>query len=260
MIHLTAKLSEDLVDLIQAGAVQIDGVEANPWFDVKQVRAYRRQLPGWTFYFHHGDLVSQLKWVAGTGKRLREYIECTQTPWLSFHCSLLPPGYVRVGIKLGWYPPSPNPGRAVRRFVAGVEKLQGLNLPILLENMPAFPTTKYAFETSEETISEILGLTRADLLLDIAHARVVASVLGLDVHEYLGGLPLEKTRQIHISGPRAKGGTLYDAHEELMEEDYRLLAWVLERSEPEVVTLEYFKGKQRLREQLVRIRDLIGTV
>jgi uncharacterized protein (UPF0276 family) len=260
MIQLTAKVSDGLVELIQSGAVEMDGVEANPWFEIEQVRAYRRQLPGWRFTFHHGDLVSQLKWVPGTGKRLREYIESTRTPWLSFHCSLLPPGYVRVGTKLGWYPPSPDPDRAVKSFVAGVERLRGLNLPILLENMPSFPTTKYAFETSTETISEILALTGADLLLDIAHARVVASVFDRDVHDYLGGLPLEKVRQIHVSGPRAKGGTLYDAHEVLEEEDYRLLAWVLARCEPEVVTLEYFEGKQELREQLVRLKDLIASV
>jgi uncharacterized protein (UPF0276 family) len=259
VIKLTAKLSDGLVELVRSGAVDVDGVEANPWLDVQQVRAHRYQLPDWTFYFHHGDLVSQLKWVPGTGARLREYIEVTQTPWLSFHCSLLPPGYVRVGTKLGWYPPSPNPARSVERFVAGVDKLKGLNLPILLENMPSFPTTQYAFETSAETISEILAQTGADLLLDLAHARVVASVFGLDLHNYLTGFPLEKVKQIHTSGPRERGGVLYDAHEVLAEEDYRLLAWVLERSDPEVVTLEYFKGKQRLREQLVRIRDIVGA-
>jgi len=257
MMQLTAKLSDDLVELIQSGAVRIDGVEVSPWFDIERIRAYRQQLPGWTFYFHHGDLVSRLKWAPGTGDRLREYIESTQTPWLSFHCSLLPPGYVTVAKKLGWYLPSPRPARSVKSFVAGVDKLRGLNLPILLENMPSFSTNKYAFETSVENISDILALTDAGLLLDLAHARVVASVFGLDVHDYLGGLPLERVRQIHTSGPRAREGTLYDAHEELEETDYRLLAWVLERSEPEVVTLEYFGGKQRLREQLIRIREII---
>jgi len=256
---LTAKLSGGLVELIQSGAVQIDAVEANPWLGIEQIRAYRRQLPGCTFYFHHAGLASRVAWMPRTVRLLREYIESTQTPWLSFHCALLPPGYVRVATRLGWYLPPPNPARAVERFVAGVEKLRGLNLSILLENMPSFPTKKYAFETLVETISEILARTGADLLLDIAHARVVASVYGLDVRQYLAGLPLEKTRQIHVSGPRAKGGVLYDAHEELEEEDYRLLAWVLERCEPEVVTLEYFRDKHRLREQLVRIRLLLTS-
>ena len=134
-----------------------------------------------------------------------------------------------------------------------------MDLPILIENMPAFPTRKYAFETSAESISEILARTGADLLLDLAHARVVASVFGRDVHDYLAELPLEKVRQIHTSGPREKGGVLHDAHEVLEEQDYRLLAWVLERCDPEVVTLEYFKDKHRLGEQLVRIRELVSA-
>ena len=259
MIKLTAKLSDDLVELVHSGAVEIDGVEANPWLDAEQVRAYRRQLPESTFYFHHADFATRLAWMPGTGRRLREYIEATQTPWLSFHCALLPPGYVRIAAKVGWYLPPPNPARSVKRLVAGVEKLRGLDLPILIENMPAFPTRKYAFETSAETISEILTRTGADLLLDLAHARVVASVFGLDVHDYLGSLPLEEVRQIHTSGPRAKGGVLHDAHEELAEEDYRLLAWALERCDPEVMTLEYFKDKHRLGEQLVRIRELVSA-
>ena len=259
MIQLTAKLSDGLIELVQSGAVWIDGVEANPWLDVEQIRAYRRQFPEWPFYFHHGDLVSRLRWAPGTGERLREYIEATKTPWLSFHCSLLPPGYVTVGTKLGWYLPSPNPARVIERFVAGVNKLREFNLPILLENMPAFPTPKYAFETSVENISEILARTGAGLLLDLAHARVVASVFGLNVHDYLAGLPLERMRQIHISGPRAKRGLLYDAHEDLREADYELLGWVLVRRKPEVVTLEYFGDKEKLCNQLTRIREVIGA-
>ena len=147
---------------------------------------------------------------------------------------------------------------SVKSFVAGVDKLRGLNLPMLLENMPAFPTNKYAFETSIENISEIIALTGADLLLDIAHARVVASVFGLDVHDYLDGLPLERTGK---STPvdRERRGESVRRTRGAAGEDYQLLEWVLERSEPEVVTLEYFREKQKLCSQLVRIREIIDA-
>jgi uncharacterized protein (UPF0276 family) len=258
-VHLTANLSDGLVELIQAEAVQIDGVEVGPWFNVEQIQKYRQQLPGWTFYFHHSDLIPRLKWIPRAADSLREYIECTRSPWLSFHYSLLPPGYSRVAAKWGLYLPPPNFARSVKRFVAEVDRLKGLNLPFLLENMPSFPTSKYAFETSVETISEVLILTDADFLLDIAHARVVASVFGLDVYDYLGRLPLERLRQIHISGPRVKKGYLYDAHEDLQEEDCKLLEWVLVRRKPEVVTLEYYKDKEKLCNQLIRIKEIIAA-
>ena len=46
-------------------------------------------------------------------------------------------------------------------------------------------------------------------------------------------------REIHVSGPRLDQGVLRDRHLELQEKDYSLLAWLLERTEPQVVTLEY---------------------
>ncbi len=135
--------------------------------------------------------------------------------------------------------------------------MKSIHLPVLLENMPSFPTDKYAFDTSAENITEILDLTNAGFLLDIAHARVVASVFGLDVYDYIDRLPLERVRQIHTSGPRTRKGVLYDAHEDLQEEDYELLKWVLTRKKPEVVTLEYFRDREKLWEQLIRIEEII---
>ncbi|HSQ27239.1 MAG TPA: DUF692 family protein [Anaerolineales bacterium] len=142
-------------------------------------------------------------------------------------------------------------------FLAEAEKLKDLHLPLLIENMPSFESLKYRFEIDMTNIAGILESADADFLLDIVHAQVAASVLKLDVHQYLDGLPLQKVRQIHVSGTRPKNGVLYDAHEELQEEDYRLLRWVLKRSNPEMVTLEYSRQKDSLERQLKRLRELI---
>jgi uncharacterized protein (UPF0276 family) len=259
MIQLTASLSAGLVELVRSKTVPIDAVEVGPWFSIKQIQNYRQQLPGWRFYLHHSNLISRLRWIPGTAKLLQAYLECTQSPWLSFHYSLLPPGYVWLGETFGLYPPPPDFERSVKWFVDEIDRLKRLNLPLLLENMPSFPAEKYAFETSVENIAEILAATDVDFLLDIAHARVVASVFGLDVYDYIDNLPLERVRQIHTSGPRARNGYLYDAHEDLQEEDYGLLKWVLLRKKPEVVTLEYFRDREKLCEQLLRIEEIINT-
>jgi uncharacterized protein (UPF0276 family) len=55
-------------------------------------------------------------------------------------------------------------------------------------------------------------------------------------------------------------GKLQDAHETLVEEDYRLLSWALTRTKPDVVTLEYFKANQEaLREMLTRLRQVLDV-
>ena len=56
---------------------------------------------------------------------------------------------------------------------------------------------------------------------------------------------------------RQPDGRLYDAHEALNEEDYRLLEWTLERVQPEWLTLEYFReDPSALLEQLQRLSSL----
>ena len=67
---------------------------------------------------------------------------------------------------------------------------------------------------------------------------------GRHVRSYLEKLPLERTMQIHVSGIREQYGRLRDAHESLQEEDYIVLKWLLGKSKPLVVTLEYFREQE----------------
>jgi uncharacterized protein (UPF0276 family) len=84
-------------------------------------------------------------------------------------------------------------------------------------------------------------------------------VLGVDVYDYLDDLPLDRVVQLHVSGPRMREGRLVDVHESLQETDYALLDFVLERTQPQVVTLEYIREREALREQLFRLRDILDA-
>jgi hypothetical protein len=258
-IELTANLSRGLIELIQSNLVQLNAVEVGPWFSVEQIRQFRQQLPGYEFHFHNSNLGSSLMWLPGRKNSLQDYLHCTNNPWLSIHYSLLPPGYVWLAAKFGWYLPTPDPSSMASRFYDRVNKLKQITgLPVLLENMPAFPTHKYAFEAAPDSIIKALEQTDSNLLLDTAHARVAASMFGMEVYAYLHRLPLEKILQIHLSGPRKRNGVLYDAHEELQAEDYQLFEWVLGHSKPKAVTLEYFKDREKLAVQLTRLREIIA--
>jgi uncharacterized protein (UPF0276 family) len=258
LIQLTTNLSGALIELIRADQAPIDAIEVGTWFSVKQIRRYQRHLPGWEFHFHAGTMIVKVGVVPGTIRRLKAYLLCTSSPWASLHLSLLPPVHLWLALRFGWYLPSPDLDWATRRSVRRVAKLAAaIDAPVILENMPSLEAGRYTFEGEPDRITAILEITNCDLLLDIAHAQVAAGALGMDMYDYLNSLPLERVVQIHVSGPRMRDGYLYDAHESLHESDYALLEWVLARTRPQVLTLEYFREREALREQLWCLRGIL---
>ena len=138
------------------------------------------------------------------------------------------------------------------------------SVPVLVENMPRWSRHGPAYVVNPAFISSVIEATRCGLLLDLAHARVAARYQGEPVRDYLARLPLDRLVEIHVSGPRplpaskgTSGGRLFDAHEPVQEPDYALLAWVLERTRPRAVTLEYSKDRAQLKAQLDRLRRLL---
>jgi uncharacterized protein (UPF0276 family) len=260
VIQLTTNLSDPLLELLRDGAAPIDGVEVGPWFSVPQIRAYRAAQPDLPFTFHGGDLIERVGWVPGAISRIATYLRCTGSPWVSMHITMWPPGFVWLMLKHGRRMPLPHPARATRRFIRQVKRLaHTIPVPVLLENIEPLPFDGYDFEVRAERIAQVLEETDSALLLDLGHARVTAAALGMDSHDYLSNLPLERAAQIHVSGPRLREGRLVDAHEPLQEIDYALLDYVLARSSPRMVTLEYIRERDPLREQLLRLRGVLDS-
>jgi uncharacterized protein (UPF0276 family) len=260
VIQLTTDLSDPLLELVHNNETPIDAVEVGPWFSVQQIRDYRHMLPGLPFYFHGSDLIDQVGVIPGAISRIAAYLQCTQSPWVSMHITLWLPGMVGLMLRRGWRMPRPNPERAAQRLIRQVRRLaRSIQVPVLLENMDPLPFDGYDFEAQPERITHVLEGAECGFLLDIGHVRVSAAVLGMDVHDYLSDLPLKRVVQVHVSGPRMRGGRLVDAHETLQEPDYALLDFVLERTQPQVVTLEYIRQREALQEQLCRLRAILDS-
>ena len=239
------------------GVPLFGGVEVGPWFSVEEIVAARRRLPGVPFHLHMGSLASRPRWQRGTLRRLGRYLACTDNEWLSFHVELLPRVHYVLGSRLGLYPPPPAAGRAVGRFLRTVERVRATaGLPLILENLASLPAARYHYASDPALLGRVLDEADCGLLLDVAHARLAALYRGQAPEDYLAALPLGRVRQVHVSGIRRGRRGWYDAHESLQEEDYRLLAWVLARCRPEMVTLEYFRRAGPLREQLLRLRQM----
>jgi uncharacterized protein (UPF0276 family) len=61
-----------------------------------------------------------------------------------------------------------------------------------------------------ETISRVLEETDAGLVLDLAHARLAARRMGVDVRQYVEALPVKRLREMHVSGVQPLAGRWAD--------------------------------------------------
>jgi hypothetical protein len=261
MPKLTVNYSKTLLNLLDSGdELPIDGIEVGPWFKPQEIAKFKGELPGWPFHFHASSLLWRQRYWPGANKRLEEYLSCTMNEWLSLHIELLPLHIFLISRRLGIHLPPPDKGRAIRQFVQAIEKASHeVTIPIILENLASLPVEKYRYAADPKVIHEVIESTDSGLLLDLAHARLAASYQDQTTENYLRQLPLDRVQQIHISGVRLVNGHLQDAHESMDEEDYKLLRWALENCEPTMITLEYFREPQVLREQILRIREVIGS-
>jgi len=121
---------------------------------------------------------------------------------------------------------------------------KNLSVPVLLENIPDSPQERAVFDhypyAEPERINRLLYDNDVNLLLDLAHAKVTALYKDWKIYEYLKNLPLDRIKEIHVSGSGYdQYGFPDDTHQAMCDDDYELLYWVLERSNPDIVTLEY---------------------
>ncbi len=165
----------------------------------------------------------------------RRALEQTRAPWLSVHL-----GYsaAHVTFQKGFQTASPTLERSqvVSSIIANVNALKAeLDVPLLLENSDYNPSGAYEHICEPEVIRTVLEATDTCFLLDLSHAQVSASRLGIVLDDYLAELPLERVRQLHVNGPRPvepTSDTLEDVHETMREADYELLDETLKRTRP----------------------------
>lgn len=258
MTTLTTNLSQPLLELLATEPSIVDALEIGPWMRLGDLRAHRRQLPGMPFHFHGGNLLLKVGWP-GVVRSAQAYVQASASPWASFHLLIWPYWMVWLMFRTSIPLPRPNAELETRRLIWQVRRLQrALPVPVTLENIEFVPSHRLMDHIQPALIRRVLEDTGCRLLLDLGHARVAAAELGMGEREYLLALPLERTVQIHVSGPRMKNGRLFDAHDSLQEEDYALLEFALQHTRPRTLTLEYIREKPALRGQLLRLRALLN--
>lgn len=124
--------------------------------------------------------------------------------------------------------------RAVRR-IATVS-----DVPVLVENAPVYIDLPGGTMTQSCMFQQIARETNADLLLDLAHLLITCHTYGLDPVDELTLFPLDRVREVHLSGVSEEAGVLWDDHSSRPPPvEYELLEIVLNRAPVRAITHEY---------------------
>ncbi len=117
---------------------------------------------------------------------------------------------------------------------------------VIVENTPMpDPHPYYIPVVPVEVIQQVVEETGCGFLLDVAHAVLTCENLGLDIHEYLSALPVDRLREMHITGIGLNLEGRREDHLPMTGADWELAEWVFERirrgewAQPQVLAFEY---------------------
>ena len=155
-------------------------------------------------------------------------IKQTNQQWLSFHLDHKAK-YVKEDYDT-----------TIRNNIDKIREYCGQDMPILIENMPPVDTIE-EWCADPVMISKVCKKYNLGLLLDIPHAVISAKHRNEDAKKYIDSLPLDRVKEIHISGwSELSDGKLYDSHVECATESYDILDYSLEKTPNcEMISLEY---------------------
>lgn len=261
-MFLACNYSDELIELLNEGSVDIDYIKLgimsmydNVYEKALSLRPVLLHGLGFNEYASMKN-TCEINWILAN-----QYISKFKSPQTGFHL---------MASSGDW---SDHSDEMIIEHIITVTKEWNskIAVPFLIENMPYSPFVKRQFGALElcadpNIICTICEKANVNLILDIAHAKVTATSLGINVYEYIDKFPLARVKEIHVVGTDKINDTeLIDKHVEMEDEDYKILLCVLQKTKPNIVTLEYggprehFLGesnKDALRRQLIKLMDI----
>lgn len=168
---------------------------------------------------------------------LRPFLDRVAAPWHSDH--LCWSGI--DGVLLHDLLPVPFTTASATRIADRVRQAQDrIGRPMAVENVSWYLQLGAPQKDEPDFVVEVLERADCRLMLDVNNIFVNASNHGFDPYDWLRKVPLERVVQLHIAGhDRWEDDLIIDTHgNEVREEVYDMLAWVIERTGPKPVVLE----------------------
>ncbi len=265
MIEFAVNYTATLAELVRAGQVRVDRFKCPAWPNL--LAEARQALP---VYIHYplgighggGPLDSETRGPADLA-RLADLRAMTGTPYINTH--FVAPDKAYPGIPVD----STRPEHIRRVLDGALRDLEPLIArfgaeSVLVENI-INERGWLTLSVLPEVIGRLLEETGCGFLFDLSHARLAAANLGLDARAYSAALPVERIREIHVTGLQVLEGPLLELmweigdpygfaesmagkqidHLPMSEGDWPELAWMMGEvaagrwASPWVVAFEY---------------------
>ena len=232
-MQFAVNYSTRLAELVKAGKVAFDLFKCPEWDGLLKAATAVKPV-----YLHLEITVGRDQVQKLDFERLNRMLAETGTPHVNCHLAGTPE--LKVGNKT-------DRTKLLKQWVKEIEvlKREFAGYPVISENLPFEPPIPdYHLSSDPELISKAITETDTGLLLDISHARITADTIGSDYQGYIEKLPLDRLREVHITGVRRYHGFLED-HFEMQPGDWPSAEWAAEQirvgawREPEIVAFEY---------------------
>lgn len=128
---------------------------------------------------------------------------------------------------------------------------------ICVENNNYLDSPAYRYVIDARFLNDIVTKNDIYFLYDIAHAHISAINMGITFEEYFSGLPISRTRQVHICKFGMVSETqAFDAHYAPDEMIFGELKEILLGHDIKYVTVEYYKETEGLIRSLQYLQNL----
>jgi uncharacterized protein (UPF0276 family) len=269
-VDLSVNYSAELAELLREGRVEVDRLKCADWPDM--IAAARQLGPVYVhFPLDAGSLMGRPPNFEAADAMARE----TETPYVNLHLTTWQrdyPVYAADSIDATLI------DLVTDRMLGDVRAAMEVvgRERIVLENIPYFGAIGEFHRACVEpgVIRRVVEETGVGFLLDLSHARIAARYLGIDPHDYVRQLPLDRLRELHVTGVRMMKTRLAD-HMDLRDDDWGWVRFACDRiragdwPRPWTVAFEYggvgepFKwrsDKNVLAEQVPLLLGLVHSI
>lgn len=240
-MKIALNYSPQAARLLDEGAIALDYYKCPDWPDMVATASQQRPV-----YVHFPLMAGRHNHDQVGWEKIDSLLAATATPYINTH--LAPRASDFAGLTLDTA--DPDDDRRLRDAMMDdiqvmIERFGAER--VILENAtwdPSYAIPGLVLKT--ERISQIVRDTGAGFLLDVAHARCSAAYLGLDPRDYMNQLPVDRLKELHVTG------VTYDTSQNRLNDhfpmtaaDWELTEWALEKihsgawATPWAVALEY---------------------